>query len=149
MSSPAERLQAYLALHIPLSTAMQVRVESFDGEALVLSAPLAVNHNDKGTAFAGSIASLAALAGWGACMLWAESQLGACQVAIAHADIRYLQPLRGDLRARAELPPPEVRAETLHRIHDKGRGRLRLTITLSDPQGTAAIQHADYAIWRV
>ena len=39
---------------IPLTTHLDFRFTAFDGERLTLTAPLAPNHNDKGTFFAGS-----------------------------------------------------------------------------------------------
>ena len=47
-------LEQYLQQHLPLTVAMQVQAQAYDGQSLQLFAPLAVNHNDKGTAFAGS-----------------------------------------------------------------------------------------------
>ena len=140
--------QDYLKQHIPLSTAMQVRVETCDAETMVLSAPLAANHNDKGTGFAGSIASLASLAGWGLCMRWAEREVGTPLVAIAHADIQYRKPVTGNFRARATLPGDDALRAFHRRFAEKGRARLTVRIEVSDDQGLAAEQVAEYVVWR-
>ncbi|RYD25022.1 MAG: hypothetical protein EOP86_27860, partial [Verrucomicrobiaceae bacterium] len=60
----------YLHRQIPLSRAMGARVETYDGETLVLTAPAELNHNHLGTAFGGSLSALATLAGYG--LLWLE-----------------------------------------------------------------------------
>src|SRR5690606_33240492 len=56
--------EAFLHAKIPLARAMGVRVERCDSEGLVLTAPLEPNHNHLGTAFGGSLAALATLAGY-------------------------------------------------------------------------------------
>ena len=62
--------EAFFYEQIPLTRAMGVRVESYDGQQLVLTAPLALNHNHLGTAFGGSLSALATLAGYG--LLWLD-----------------------------------------------------------------------------
>ncbi|HEX5360424.1 MAG TPA: YiiD C-terminal domain-containing protein [Fluviicoccus sp.] len=138
----------YLARHLPLSRAMQVRVDLYDGISLHLSAPLACNHNDKETAFAGSISSLASLSGWGLMMLWSEA-LGPCQAAIARADIHYRKPLLTDFRAIATLPDAAA-IETFHRtFRERGRAKMPVTIEIHDAHGVGAVQEAVYAVWRL
>ena len=72
MTNSTDEMKAFLYQHIPLAVAMQVNIDAYDGQHLVISAPLAVNNNDKGTAFAGSISSLATVSGWIALMLWTK-----------------------------------------------------------------------------
>ena len=57
-------LERTLHDEIPLTRAMDVRVAAYDGNLLRLTAPLSPNVNDKGTAFGGSLYSLAVLCGW-------------------------------------------------------------------------------------
>jgi hypothetical protein len=54
---------------IPPVAAMRFRFDDCDGTLLRMSAPLAANVNDKGSAFGGSMASLMTFAGWGLVML--------------------------------------------------------------------------------
>ena len=55
--SALEALRVYTRELVPLA-AMQVRVGEYDGLRLHMDAPLAVNMNDKGSAFGGSMTSL-------------------------------------------------------------------------------------------
>ena len=50
---------------MPPVAAIGIDVVGYDGERLRMRAPLAINVNDKGTAFGGSMTSLMTLAGWG------------------------------------------------------------------------------------
>ena len=58
-SEQAATLSRYMATHLPLAMAMRITVETWDGRQLCLVAPLASNCNDKGTAFGGSLVTLA------------------------------------------------------------------------------------------
>ena len=62
--SPLQELNDYLNRHVPLFRAMQAQIERCDATGLALTAPLEPNVNDKGTAFGGSMAAIAALTGW-------------------------------------------------------------------------------------
>src|SRR5829696_2656815 len=64
----ARQLEATLHRQIPLTRAMQLRVQDFDGHELRIAAPLGPNVNQHTTAFGGSLAAATTLAGWG--MVW-------------------------------------------------------------------------------
>lgn len=150
MSHSTEYMHDFLYQHIPLAVAMQVTIDSYDGAHLVLSAPLACNHNDKGTAFAGSISSLATVSGWVALMLWTKAHYqGEFQVAVSHADIHYKKPILTDFKARAVLPHGDALAQLHKTISHRGRGRAQVHIEVLDEHGVAVTQVAEYAVWRV
>ena len=134
-----DALQQFLDRHIPLTVAMQVKAQSYDGQHLVLTVPLAANHNDKGTAFAGSISSLATVCGWSALMLWSKEHYGDCQVAVSHADIQYKKPILGDFHAKATLPSKEALQHLHKTLSHKGRGRAQLHIEVADEHGIAMV----------
>ena len=66
----SSEIEQFLHAKIPLTAAMGVRVESYDAQQLILTAPLDANHNHLGTAFGGSLAALLILSGYG--LLWLE-----------------------------------------------------------------------------
>ena len=150
MTYSTDDMQDFLYQHIPLASAMQVNIDSYDGLHLVLSAPLACNSNDKGSAFAGSISSLATMSGWIALMLWTKDHYeGEFLVAVAHADIHYKKPILTDFTARATLPHGDALAQLHKTLLHKGRGRAQLHIEVCDGHGVAVTQVAEYAVWRV
>jgi thioesterase domain-containing protein len=91
----AERLVGRMHQDIPLTAAMQLSLQSFDGQTLMFPRPLAPNINDKGTAFAGSITSLGCITGWSLLTLWSEPLFGHCQCAVYDAQFHFSQPLKG------------------------------------------------------
>jgi len=143
-------LEQYLQQHLPLTVAMQVQAQAYDGQSLQLFAPLAVNHNDKGTAFAGSLSSLATVCGWCLVMLWTKEHYSqACQVAVATAQIDYKKPTSSDFIAIAKLPSVEDLAQVQQSLNRKKRARISIVIEIHDQQGMTVQQVADYAIWFV
>ncbi len=87
----------YLHGQIPLTRAMSVQVVVYDGAQLVLTAPLAQNHNHLGTAFGGSLNALATLAGYA--LLWLELNDRTAHIVIRKSSIQFRHPVRGELRA--------------------------------------------------
>lgn len=121
----ATRLEAYLHAHIPLVRSMQVRVDHWDADGLRLSAPLAANLNHEGTAFGGSLESLAVLAGWGLLWLLLEPQPGT-HIVVAESHARFLRPVTGTLEAFCPLPDAAVRQTFLETLQRHGKARLDL-----------------------
>ncbi|WP_133478470.1 YiiD C-terminal domain-containing protein [Cognatilysobacter segetis] len=132
---------AHLDAHYPSMPpvrALQLAIESFDGERLRLSAPLAANVNDKGCAFGGSLASLMTLACWGRVWLELDAAGLDCDIYVADSRIRYLAPLYDDLHAQA-APAPDARwDEFVAAIRAKGRGRIEMAARIDLPDGRPA-----------
>src|ERR1700761_7246453 len=97
-------LQEGIDREIVLAKPMGVIVESADDTAVVLRAPLERNANHKGTAFGGSLYALAVLAGWA----WLTRDLAAhdydAQAVIQESNMRFLAPIKGEMRAAVEIP---------------------------------------------
>lgn len=147
--SRAEALIERIRHEVPLTSAMQLSVQSFDEKNLVLGVPLSANFNDKGSAFAGSITALGSITGWCLLTLWAEQEIGPCQIAIYEANFSFRKPLLGDFTAMVSLPAAEE-CEALHTaIMQKRKGKVSLRISLADANGEAAWLDGAYALWRV
>ncbi len=124
----AESLNRRIAEQIPVTAHMGLRIVAWDGEGLRMEAPLAANRNDKGTAFAGSLASLAALAGWALITLQVEERLGAASVAVCRSEMDYRQPVDGDFQALCRLSDTEQVKDFWKQLAVSGKGRLPLTV---------------------
>jgi thioesterase domain-containing protein len=135
--SDARRIQELLHGKIPITRAMGVKVEGYDGRRLILSAPLAENVNHLGTAFGGSLNALAVLSGYG--LLWLELRDEECHLVIRESSISYERPVRGELRASCTLPGAEELAEFKRTFQHKGRARITLAATIED-EGVTAVR---------
>jgi thioesterase domain-containing protein len=115
---------------IPLTGHMELAISSWDGSVLQMEAPLKPNRNDKGTGFAGSIASLATFAGWALITLAVEERCGAAEVAVYRSEISYRRPIDGDFEARCCLPEAAQMEKFWRTLTDTGKGRLELAVSV-------------------
>jgi thioesterase domain-containing protein len=130
-----EELTTFLHAKIPLTHAMEVRVESYDEKKLVLTAPLPANHNHLGTAFGGSLAALAMLAGYG--LLWLELGRRDAHVVVSECALKFRRPVRGTLRAVCAWPDDERGARFHADFAANGKARIRLEAAIETEDETA------------
>ncbi len=132
-------LQNRIAQEFMLARHIGITVESADDTAVVLRAPLAPNANYKGTAFGGSLYSVAVLAGWA----WATRYLAARELAadavIQESKVRFLKPAQDELCARAAAPG-EAQIDKFRRMLERaGRGRIALRVEVTSGAVLAVI----------
>ena len=129
-----DTLTGYLHRQIPLTTAMGVAVDRFDGIGLRLTAPLAANSNPHGTGFAGSQSVLGILAGW--TLLFARLQtLGlTAELVIRDSCFSYRRPVHSDLWAEASVSDA-LFLPFAQELRTGGRPRLTLNATVGDISG--------------
>ena len=128
--------EEFLRAQIPLTRAMGVRVLTNDQDGFTVEAPVALNSNHLGTAFGGSINTVATLAGYG--LLWLEIQETPADIVIRESSIRFLHPIRSVIRAICARPE----MTSLHAFHEslrlKGKARITLSVRVEENGITAA-----------
>ncbi|MBA4381573.1 MAG: thioesterase [Sideroxydans sp.] len=135
----AAALEQTLHRDIPITREMGIRVAAYDGKHLRLTAPLAPNVNDKGTAFGGSLYSVAVLCGWSLLRLKLnEAGLEKKNIVIQEANTRYLRPVTGELQAECHLVP-EAWQDFLQPMQQRGRARITLSVVIRQ-QDKAAVE---------
>lgn len=130
MTADLAATERFLHEQIPLSRAMGVKVESHDASGLVLTAPLDANHNHLGTAFGGSLAALATLAGYA--LLWLELGNRDAHLVIRRSELDYRHPVTGPLRAICRRPPDAELAAFRATFAKAGKARIRLGVTVEE-----------------
>lgn len=142
MSAPSagfgkDYLQHRIVSEFALARHIGIVVESADDAAVVLRAPLEPNANYKGTAFGGSLYSIALLTGWA----WVTRHLAARGVAadavIQESSTRFLAPVQGELRASAAAPPGPQIDKFYKMLQRAERGRIRLRVDIDYDQTPA------------
>jgi thioesterase domain-containing protein len=131
-------LQRRIATEFTLARHMGIAVEAADDAAVVLRAPLAANANYKGTAFGGSLYSVAVLAGWAWVTRYLAARGLAADAVIQESNIRFLTPVRGELRASVLAPADAQIAKFRKMLDHAGRGRINLRIEI-DHERTSAV----------
>jgi len=139
---------SWLHQAIPLTAAMQIDEIDYADNQLHLGAPLEPNLNDKGTGFAGSIASIATLSGWCLLTLWLRDRGIDADVMIAKSEQRYLAPVTNRLNAIATLPDEHVVEQFWLRFQEKQRARLPISVALSDETVVFELQGDYVAVLR-
>lgn len=139
-----ESLEATYHNLIPISAHMGVKVVSWDGQKLVLSAPLANNINHQQSAFGGSLFSLAALAGWGLLQLKLGELELHCNTVIAGGNVSYALPVFDDFICECSLP--DAWPELVEKLKAKGKGALELPSVIVTKDGQAMEFNGHYVM---
>ena len=133
----AAYLQGRLMTEFALAIHLGVEVEFAGDESVVLRAPLVANANHKGTAFGGSLFSLAALAGWAWLTRYVAQQGIAAEAVIQDAQIDYLLPVTGELRAVLHAPSALDIERFRKMLRRAGRGRLLISVDIHSDDSLA------------
>jgi thioesterase domain-containing protein len=136
--SAAMMLEQEILASIPLTRAMGLRLDHYDGQQLRLAAPLEPNVNDKGCAFGGSLASVLTLAGWGLVTLRLRDAGEDCDVFVQDSSVRYTAPVWTDFTAAAALAPGESWDDFFGALRSRGKARLRIHAGVADAAGVEA-----------
>jgi len=136
-------LERTLHTEIPLARAMGVTVAQFGVMGLTLRAPLAPNINHKSTAFGGSLATLATLAGWGLLQLLLREH-SPVTVVIQESRIQYLRPVAEDLQATCAMPLAGELERFLRNLTRKGMARIELEVLIPAGNETAVKFHGRF-----
>ncbi|MGN6369567.1 MAG: YiiD C-terminal domain-containing protein [Phycisphaerae bacterium] len=134
-------ITALLHQELPLTRAMGVQLSAWDGATVQLTAPLEPNVNHTATAFGGSIASLAILAGYTALFLLLRDRAIPAHLLIQKTAIDFLRPINSSLTATATLPPPTELDPFLLTLQQKRRGRITVESRILS-EDTLAATHA-------
>jgi thioesterase domain-containing protein len=128
---------------IPLSAAMGTQVVVATPESVVLAAPLAPNVNHRATAFGGSVAALAMLAGWTLVDVRMRDTGIRAHTVVQTGDVRFLAPAKASLEARAFPPEDEAWRRFLTTLRRWRRARIRLRVEVrSDGELVATLDGA-------
>lgn len=127
----SQKLTDFFSEHLPLMGFMGVEVESYDGNELVLTAPLGPNINDKKTAFGGSLYNVAVMACWGFAYLKTQEAGIVCNQVVAGGDVQYVAPVTGSIRAVCRTPGDQEVEDFLDHFQRKGKARINLNAEIT------------------
>lgn len=141
-----EPLQARILADIPLARHIGVRVLAAGDDSVVLAAALGANSNHKGTAFGGSLFSLAVLAGWGLLSLKLERARVPGEIVIQETEVKYLRPVTGDFTARALAPEASEFERLVRTLERRGRGRIGVRCVVEHANAVAVEFSGTFAV---
>ena len=135
----ADYLQERIDREIMLARPMGIIVEAANDAKLVLRAPLAPNANHKGTAFGGSLYSLAVLTGWAWLTRFLATRKLDAEAVIQESNMRFLKPVHGEMRACLEIPAAADIDKFQKMLMRADRGRIRLRVQMHEGSALATI----------
>ncbi|MCW8884243.1 MAG: thioesterase domain-containing protein [Motiliproteus sp.] len=123
-----EQFEERVRNDIPLINHMGFQQLQYDRDSLTFSLSLEPNHNDKGTAFAGSLSASANLCGWGLITLLLESLEKDYDVVIRDSRLEYFLPVTQDFQVRAEFAEVADTDQFIDKIKQKGKARMDVVV---------------------
>jgi thioesterase domain-containing protein len=148
MTHPLHALEERILDEIALARHIGVRAREYTGAQLVLAAPLAANSNHHGTAFGGSLFSLAVLAAWGLLGLKLAERGVAGEIVIQQSRVQYRKPVTADFYARCFAPESDDLDKLVQTLERRGRGRIALIATIEQDGRTAVELEGTFAVVR-
>lgn len=142
-----DQVLTYIQQHIPITRHLGVKIQSFDGQRVIISAPLEQNKNLHGTAFGGSQAAIGILTGWSLIYLKLK-QLGIeNDLVIQKSSYDFTQPVTADFTATCKLPLASEFEFFLKTLKEKGKARLTLTAEIESEKGMCGIHKGLYVVF--
>ena len=140
-----QEINDYLHRYVPLFTAMQAQLQRCDASGLSIAAPLAPNINDKGIAFGGAMAALAALSGWALTRTTLSTHGLTGEIVITDSTQKFLRPVRGQIVTECRRPAAEAVEEFIQRYRERGKARWSLEVLIHDDDELAMRFSGQYA----
>lgn len=125
-----QEINDYLNRYVPLFTAMQARLERCDETGLSFVAPLEPNINDKGIAFGGAMAALAALTGWALTRTTLDEHGETAEIVITDSAQKFLWPVRGNIITECQRPDTATVEQFIHSYRQRGKARWTVEVII-------------------
>lgn len=110
-----KELQNKLYNEIPLTKVMKIKIQDYNENELIITAPLKININDKGTAFGGSLSTITIISAWSLCWLISK-ELGfdSNNIVIIKNETSFKKPVTKNIICHTKKPSEEE-IETLRK----------------------------------
>ena len=103
-----KELQNKLYNEIPLTKVMKIKIQDYNENELIITAPLKININDKGTAFGGSLSTITIISAWSLCWLISkELGFNSNNIVIIKNETSFRKPVTKDIICHTKKPSNE------------------------------------------
>ncbi len=122
-----DKLQNKLHTQIPLTKYMNIEIKKYSTLQLTTTAPLQININDKGTAFAGSLSTLVTISAWSMCWLLAQ-ELGFkdTSIVIFKNKTNYFKPVLNNIICQTNKPSKDEIIKLKEKLLSKRSGSITI-----------------------
>ncbi|WP_411887099.1 YiiD C-terminal domain-containing protein [Hydrocarboniphaga effusa] len=143
-AASAEALTRFLRQSIPVLASVELRALVANPQRVVLSAPLAVNHNHHQTAFGGSLALVGIVSGWALLHLALQAEGLSARLVVQKSEIDYRLPVAEDLVAETQRPDDAWPA-FVERLRTRGKARIDLLTRVRAADADGVLLKGTYA----
>ena len=134
-----EYFNEFIAAHLPSIHSSGITLTEENESELVVSAPLALNHNDHGNAFGGSIYNLALMACWATLHIECRRHIDKPNIVTRDGQIRYRHSCdQSPLVARCRRPNPRQWEGFFAHYEKTGKTSISLTSKIMNGDDVAA-----------
>ena len=141
-------IAAYLDRHVAITPTMGIHTRSFDGNSIVLTAPLTGNTDDKGEAFSGTLSSVVFFSGWALTYMTPQERAVEADITIVGSKICYLQPVQYEIVVVCPLPDPDTVERFIATYRQQVKARWKLKAVIPTIQNSAANFGGGYVAYR-
>jgi thioesterase domain-containing protein len=138
---------AYIHQLIPITAHLQTTISKFDGNEVVINAPLKPNKNLHGTAFGGSQAAVGILSGWALIYLKLKELGIKNDLVIQKSSYDFLKPVTAEFFASCQLPSEEKFQQFVKTLKEKGKARLLILSDITSEAGLCGRHEGLYVIF--
>lgn len=133
-----DKVRQKLKGQVPLVEHMGVDLVFYEPGHVITEAPLEPNLNTHGTAFGGSLYSVATMCGWSLVHLTLMDAGFDPGVWVSRGEVTYLKPVDGVIRAESRASEA-TRQALVADYREKGRARVDLTVEIRNQQNELAL----------
>ncbi len=134
-------ITSYIHEHIPLTAGLGATVDFYDGETVVVSAPLEPNLNHRNTAFGGSISALAILSGWVLLFLKLREEKLDNRLVIQNSSTDFLEPVSDSFTSASTLSSGSDWNRFVRTLRRHGKARIKVDSQIESASGVGG-RHA-------
>jgi len=142
-----EQELTYIQQDIPITSHLGVTIDSFDGNKIIINAPLEDNKNMHGTAFGGSQAAIGILTGWALIYLKLK-QLGISNdLVIQKSSYDFKKPVTADFLSSCSFPSEAELSLFIKTLKEKGKARINLKAEIESEKGICGVHEGLYVVF--
>ena len=122
-----KELQNKLYNEIPLTKVMKIKIQDYNENELIITTPLKININDKGTAFGGSLSTITIISAWSLCWLISK-ELGfdSNNIVIIKNETSFRNPVTKDIICYTKKPSFEEIKLLKHKLETKKSASIKI-----------------------
>lgn len=141
--------QEFLYEQIPVTKSTGFKIEKFDIDEVVISAPMSININHKATAFGGSINSLMTTCAWAGVFKIIKAVDENVHIVIQRSSTEYLKPIRsGIFHAICKIDNEKKINRFVKTYKKMGKARINMEVFIEEDGVVAAKFVGDYVVFK-